>query len=102
MAMKEPKKKATPPKAVALKYTPKVDRAPKVTAKGSGLLAEKIIELAKEHRIPIQEDPALVQILSQLDFYEEVPPSVYGVVAEILAFIYSLNNKYQAEAGGKK
>ena len=83
-------------KAVALQYTPPKDRAPKVTAKGSGLIAEKIIELAKSHGVPIQEDPALVQILSQLDFHQEIPPSVYLVVAEILAFIYSVNNKYRA------
>jgi len=83
-------------KAVALQYNPPKDRAPKVTAKGSGLIAEKIIELAKTHGIPIQEDPALVQILSHLDYHQEIPPSVYIVVAEILAFIYSLNNKYRA------
>jgi flagellar biosynthesis protein len=94
--MKDQEKKNPTPKAVALKYTPKVDRAPKVTAKGSGLLAEKIVELAKKHGIPIQEDPALVQILSQLDFNQEIPPLVYGVVAEILAFIYSMNKKYGA------
>ncbi len=94
--MKNQEKKKPTPQAVALKYAPRVDRAPKVTAKGSGLVAEKIIELAKKHRIPIQEDPALVQILSQLDFYQEIPPSVYAVVAEILAFIYSMNKKYAA------
>lgn len=86
--------------AVALRYTPKVDRAPKVTAKGSGRVAEKIIALAKEHGIPIQEDPALIQVLSQLDFYEEIPPSVYGIVAEILAFIYSLNQKHRSMTQG--
>ena len=95
-------KKGAPKKAVALKYTPEVDRAPKVTAKGSGLMAQKIIELAKKHGIPIQEDPALVQVLSQLDFYQEIPPSIYLVVAEILAFIYSVNQKYQARAGRSK
>lgn len=88
------------PKAVALRYIPKSDRAPKVTAKGSGRVAEKIIALAKEHGIPIQEDPALIQVLSQLDFYEEIPPSVYGVVAEILAFIYSLNQRYRSMTQG--
>jgi flagellar biosynthesis protein len=86
-------KKNSLKKAVALRYNPPKDRAPKVTAKGSGLIAEKIIELAKSHGVPIQEDPALVQILSQLDFHQEIPPSVYLVVAEILAFIYSVNNK---------
>src|SRR5512135_2290984 len=99
--MKNPEKKKPAPKAVALKYTPKVDRAPKVTAKGSGLIAEKIIELARQHKIPIREDPALVQILSQLDFRQEIPPSVYGVVAEILAFVYSINNRYGMARPGK-
>jgi flagellar biosynthesis protein len=88
------------PKTVALRYIPKSDHAPKITAKGSGRVAEKIIALAKEHGIPIQEDPALIQVLSQLDFYEEIPPSVYGVVAEILAFIYSLNQKYRSTTQG--
>jgi len=64
-------------------------------------VAEKIIELAKTHRIPIQEDPELVQALSQLDFYQEIPPSVYAVVAEILAFIYHLNKKFEAMQSGK-
>jgi len=89
-----PKEKKNPPKkAVALKYSPPKDRAPRITAKGSGLIAQKIIELAKEHGIPIQEDPVLVQVLAQLDFYQEIPPSVYIVVAEILAFVYSLHNR---------
>jgi len=100
--MKEPQKKRNLRQAVALKYLPKADRAPKVTAKGLGLVAEKIVELAKQHRIPIQEDPALVQILAQLDFYQEIPPSVYGVVAEILAFIYKMNKKYGAGEGQGK
>ena len=88
-------------KAVALKYTPKKDRAPKVTAKGSGLIAEKIIELAREHGIPLKEDPALVQILAQLDLYQEIPPSVYIIVAEILAFVYSMNKKWQEPKSAK-
>jgi flagellar biosynthesis protein len=93
-------KKGLSRKAVALRYDPARDRAPKVTAKGSGVLAQKIIALAKEHKIPIQEDPALVQILAQLDFYQEIPPTIYLVVAEILAYIYSLN--HQHPQGGKK
>jgi flagellar biosynthesis protein len=94
MNRKEAKKSIK--KAVALQYVPPKDRAPKVTAKGSGLIAEKIIALAKSQGVPIQEDPALVQILSQLDFHQEIPPSIYLVVAELLAFIYSLNKKYGA------
>lgn len=86
-------------RAVALKYTPRVDRAPKVTAKGTGLVAGRIIELAQKHGVPIREDATLVQILSQLDFHQEIPPSVYGIVAEILAFIYSLDRKYGETLG---
>jgi flagellar biosynthesis protein len=85
--------------AVALKYHTKQDAAPKVTAKGEGLIAERIIELAKENQVPIKEDPDLVQILSQVDINKEVPPSVYKVVAELLAFVYKLNNKYQGPPG---
>ena len=85
--------------AVALKYHTKQDAAPKVTAKGEGLVAERIIQLAKENQVPIKEDPDLVQILSQVDINKEVPPSVYKVVAELLAFVYKLNNKYQGSPG---
>jgi flagellar biosynthesis protein len=89
-------------KAVALRYDPEKDRAPKVAAKGTGLIAEKIIELARQNGIPIQEDPALIQILSQLDLNQEIPPSIYLVVAEILAFIYSVNNQYHGSRKGKE
>jgi flagellar biosynthesis protein len=81
--------------AVALKYKPEADSVPKVTAKGDGLVAERIIELARENQIPIKEDPDLVQVLSQVDINKEIPPSVYKVVAELLAFVYKLNNKYK-------
>jgi len=85
--------------AVALKYHTEKDTAPKLTAKGEGLVAEHIIQLAKENQIPIKEDPNLVQILSQVDINKEIPPSVYKVVAELLAFVYKLNNKYQGSSG---
>lgn len=80
-------------KAVALKYEPGRDNAPKVTAKGQGILAERIIELAQKEGVPIQEDPDLVGALVQLDFLDEIPPEFYGAVAEILAFVYGLNRK---------
>ena len=92
--------KRTLPKAVALRYRPPKDPAPRVTAKGAGLAAQKIIDLGREHGIPIQEDPALIQILAQLDFYQEIPPKIYAVVAEILAFIYRLNRQAPAAPPG--
>ena len=83
-------------KVVALRYAPPEDAAPKVTAKGQGVIAEKIIEIARKNHIPIKDDPELVNILSMLDLDEEISPSVYKVVAEILAFVYSLKKKHLA------
>jgi len=81
--------------AVALRYRPDKDTAPRVAAKGSGLVAEKIIELARKHGIPVKDDPDLLEVLSKLEIEEEVPPTVYVAVAELLAFVYSLNRKKQ-------
>lgn len=83
-------------KAVALRYRPEQDQAPKVSAKGSGRIAEKILALAKEHGIPIKEDPDLVEVLARLQVDDEVPPEVYVVVAEILAFVYRSNDGYRS------
>ena len=85
------KKKA----AVALQYNTVTDKAPKITAKGRGLVAETIIALAREKGVPIREDADLVQVLSQLDLHQEIPPSLYQVVAELLAFVYRLNQDYR-------
>ena len=84
---------STKKQAVALRYEPKKDRAPKITGNGRGYLAEKILELARQHDIPIRQDKNLLQILSRLDLHQEVPPEVYKAVAEILAFIYRLSNR---------
>ena len=59
---------------MALKYNTETDTVPKVTARGEGLIAERIIELARENQVPIKEDPDLVQILSQVDINKEIPP----------------------------
>lgn len=79
--------------AVALRYKPYKDNAPKVIAKGEGYVAEKIIDIARQHGIPVKDDPDLVEVLSKLDLEEEIPADVYVVVAELLAFVYSLNRK---------
>ncbi|MBI5141221.1 MAG: EscU/YscU/HrcU family type III secretion system export apparatus switch protein [Nitrospirae bacterium] len=77
--------------AVALRYDGKTDEAPKVTAKGQGLVAERIIDAAREHGIPMREDPDIVAVLAKLQLYEEIPPALYKAVAEILAFVYRMN-----------
>jgi flagellar biosynthesis protein len=79
-------------RAAALRYQSKSDNAPKVIAKGKGKVAEKIIEIAKEHNIYIHNDPDLIEVLYQLDLNEDIPSELYVVVAELLAFVYSLNS----------
>ncbi len=80
-------------KAAALKYEKYKDNAPKLVAKGQGRIAEKIIEIAKEHNIPIKEDPDLIELLYKLDIYDEIPEELYKVVAEIFAYIYKISGK---------
>ncbi|WP_457640724.1 EscU/YscU/HrcU family type III secretion system export apparatus switch protein [Persephonella sp.] len=82
-------------KAVALKYDKDTDNAPKVIAKGERLLAERIIQLAEEYGIHIKQDRELVEILSQLDIYQEIPPELYKAIAEILIFIYRYKEKFK-------
>ena len=55
-------------------------------------MAEKIIEIAREHNIYTHDDPDLVEVLSHLDLNEEIPSDLYIIVAELLAFVYSLNS----------
>ena len=78
---------------IALKYNKDKDNVPKVAAKGAGVVAEKIIDLARKHGIPMKDDPDLVEVLSKLEIEEEIPPEIYVVVAELLAYVYSLNKK---------
>ena len=76
--------------AVALEYDPS-DDAPRVIASGTGVLAEKIIEKAKESNVPIHEDDKLAQTLSKLEIGEMIPPELYEVVAEILVFVDAMD-----------
>jgi flagellar biosynthesis protein len=87
-------------RAAALKYEARKDRAPKLTAKGSGHVAERIIELARQEGVPIQEDANLIGALMQLDLEDEIPVELYKVVAEILAFVYRLNRQKMGKAAG--
>jgi flagellar biosynthesis protein len=95
--MKKLKKKDSETKlAAAIKYDNVRDSAPKVTAHGRGTIAEKIIEIAEENGVPIKNDPELVQVLSKLNIDAEIPIDLYRAVAEILAFVYSLNESQRS------
>ncbi len=80
-------------KAVALKYNIEEDNAPRIVANAKGEAAQKIIRIAEEHNIPIREDQDIVDILVQLNIGEEIPMELYEVIAEILSFIYRLENR---------
>lgn len=91
-----PERPVTPrARAAALSYDASRDAAPRLVAKGQGLVAERIVELAREHGVPVHRDPALVDVLSRLDLDRHIPVEFYLVVAQMLAFIY----RAQAAAG---
>ena len=89
--MPDEKEKQKVKTAVALAYDPNEDGAPKVIASGKGALAEKIIEQAKDNKIPVHEDDKLAETLSRLEIGEMIPPELYEVVAEILVFVDAMD-----------
>ena len=91
-------------KAVAIKYDVKKDNAPRIMAAGRGLVADQILKLADEHNVPFCEDPDLVALLSKLQFDYEIPPELYSLVAEVLAFVYELEklNKKKKQRGAQR
>lgn len=79
--------------AVALEFNPDEDDAPRVVAAGNGLVAERILEVARANDIPIREDEVLAQALSMVDLEQVIPQELYAVVAEVLAYVYRIKNK---------
>ena len=77
-------------KAAALQYNREKDNAPRIIAKGKGDIAQKIVEKAEEENIHIEDDSDLVDILLKLEIGDEIPPELYQVIAEILSFIYEI------------
>ncbi|WP_301102926.1 EscU/YscU/HrcU family type III secretion system export apparatus switch protein [Propionivibrio sp.] len=83
--------------AVALAYS-QTDAAPRVVAKGRGVVAEQIILRAREHGVYVHESPELVSLLMQIDLDQRIPPQLYIAVSELLAWIYRLENGLPAAA----
>jgi flagellar biosynthesis protein len=87
--MKDQNKTTQPArKAVALSYQPEAHTAPRLVAKGTGEVADRILKTAGEHGVSIREDASLVEVLSKLELQEEIPAELYQVVAEVLTFVY--------------
>ena len=84
------KKSSEMKRAVAMAYRAE-DGAPRVVAKGCGVTAEAIISLARESGVYVHQSPELVNLLMQIDLDSEIPPELYQAVAEILAWLYQLD-----------
>jgi flagellar biosynthesis protein len=80
-------------KAIALQYDKEKFAAPHIKGKGRGLVAERILEIAKEHNIPIHSYADLTEILDKIEIEQEIPLEVYAIVAEIFSYIYKVSQK---------
>jgi len=92
--IEEIKEKTTPAErkaAVALRYDIDRDKAPLILASGRGPVADEILRIAEDNKIPLYEDPELAKLLSKLELDSEIPPELYTLVAEVLFFVYKLD-----------
>jgi flagellar biosynthesis protein len=96
------RKQPPPPRrtAVALRYDG--TGAPRVTAKGHGEVALRIMEVAAEHGIPYREDAALASVLARIELGDEIPPALYQAIAEVLAFAFSLTGRAPPMPGERR
>lgn len=82
------------PSAAVIRYDEGLGEEPRVVAHGRGIIAEKILELANEHDIPMEEDPGLLETLLDMDLGDSIPPQLYSVIAEILLLIEEIEGSY--------
>lgn len=83
--------------ATALRYDLRQSQAPEVVATGTGEIAQEIVRVAEENAIPVYKDPSLAKALGQLELGSIVPPELYKAVAEVLVFVYSLDQAHKKE-----
>lgn len=82
------------PSAAVIKYDKEQGKVPTVVAQGTGYVAQKIIEAAKENNIHLQEDSTLLGNLLQIDLGESVPPQLYEVIAEVFLLLEKIDENY--------
>jgi flagellar biosynthesis protein len=82
-------------RAVALRYQGEKEEAPRVIAKGRGLIADKIEELARDAGVPVREDASLVEVLAKIDIDQLIPPELYQALAEVLAWAYRQDKDFR-------
>lgn len=89
-------------RAIALKYDIEKDAVPKIVATGRGTIAEEILRVAEENNIPLYEDPSLANLLAKLEIDSDIPPELYTLIAEVLAFVYQLDTMAKKRTNLKK
>lgn len=90
--MSEPDRER-PRRAAALRYDRSSDNAPRVVAAGAGLIADRIVEIAREQGLLVHEDAALAEALARLELEQEIPPELFVAVAEVLVWAYRLERR---------
>jgi flagellar biosynthesis protein FlhB len=79
--------------AIAMKYDEKTMQAPQVTAKGQNRMAQTIIQIAKENKVPIMRNVPLAHSLFELEVGRDIPEDLYEAVAEVLNWVYQLSQQ---------
>ena len=85
--------------AVALKYEDNGQEVPVVVASGRGEIAARIVEIAKQEKVPVFQDQSLAEVLLSLETGTEIPPELYQAVAQIIAFVWQIDKNYSSESG---
>ena len=78
--------------AAALRYETNA-MAPRLVAKGEGFMAQALVDRAKQAGVPLNESPELAQLLMQVDLDQLIPPTLYAVVAQVLAWAYTVDQR---------
>ena len=86
-------KRAPLQEAVAIRYDRDRENAPRVVAKGKGFVAEQLLAIARRHAVPVYQNQTVTQLLMAVELDREIPPEMYAVVAEILAYVYRIDKR---------
>ncbi len=97
---KQSKEAAKQGRVVALRHNSDGSQAPGIVAKGRGDIGQRILAIAAKHKIPVREDPDLLELLTVCEVGEEIPVELYSAVAQLLAYLYRVNEGRRAPPTG--
>ena len=90
------------PEAVAIRYDRERENAPRVVAKGRGVIAQQLMAIAKKHAVPVYQNQTVTQLLMAVELDREIPPELYQAVANVLASVYRLDGRAAAKTGKRR